>query len=179
MLVLTPFALSFVTLHGVFFAFSGTILLTRCHSASSMFSVVFVFQKSYTGNILRIGRNKCRTSYFYRSFTKTKDETEGGQGPASPPGCAHLWWDRLVHLLTLPLCLQSPLDGKNLGDGSLFLETYCKLPPLLKRDWEDPGALSGTLPERGIHARGLLHHHGRLQSDVWVVYLVLRAHSSS
>jgi hypothetical protein len=41
-----------------FYAFSGTNLLTRCHSASSLFSVVFVFQKSYTGNILRIGRNK-------------------------------------------------------------------------------------------------------------------------
>jgi hypothetical protein len=41
-----------------FYAFSGTNLLTRCHSASSLFSTIFVFQKSYTGNILRIGRNK-------------------------------------------------------------------------------------------------------------------------
>jgi hypothetical protein len=40
----------------------------------------FVFQKSYTRNILGIGRNKSRTSYFYRSFAKTEDETEGGQG---------------------------------------------------------------------------------------------------
>jgi hypothetical protein len=31
-----------------FYAFSGTNLLTRCHSASSLFSAVFVFQKSYT-----------------------------------------------------------------------------------------------------------------------------------
>jgi hypothetical protein len=62
-----------------FYAFSGTNLLTRCHSASSLFSVVFMFQKSYTWNILGIGRNKSRTSYFYRSFVKTKDETEGGQ----------------------------------------------------------------------------------------------------
>jgi hypothetical protein len=28
-------------------------------------------------------------------------------------------------------------------------------------------------------AGGLLHHHGRLRSDVWVVYLGLRVHSSS
>jgi hypothetical protein len=28
-------------------------------------------------------------------------------------------------------------------------------------------------------AGGLLHHHGRLRSDVWVVYLRLRVHSSS
>jgi hypothetical protein len=75
MLVLTPFALSFVTLRGIF-------------DAPSMFSAIFVFQKSYTGNILGIGRNKSRTSYFYRSFAKTKDEMEGGQGPASPLGGA-------------------------------------------------------------------------------------------
>jgi hypothetical protein len=41
----------------------------------------------------------------------------------------------------------SPLDGKNLGDGSLFLETYYKPPPLSKQDREDPGAFPGTLPE--------------------------------
>jgi hypothetical protein len=46
-----------------------------------IFSAVFVFQKSYTGNILGIGRNKSRTSYFYQSFMKTEDEMEGGQGP--------------------------------------------------------------------------------------------------
>jgi hypothetical protein len=61
-----------------FYAFSGTNLLTRCHSASSLFSAVFVFQKSYTRNILRIGGNKSRTSYFYWSFAKIEDETEGG-----------------------------------------------------------------------------------------------------
>jgi hypothetical protein len=71
-----------------FYAFSGTNLLTRCHSASSLFSAVFVFQKSYTGNILRIGRNKSWTSYFYRSFAKIEDETEEGQEPGSPQGGA-------------------------------------------------------------------------------------------
>jgi hypothetical protein len=71
-----------------FYAFSGTNLLTRCHSASSLFSAVFVFQKSYIGNILGIGRNKSQTSYFYRNFAKTEDEMEGGQGPGSPYGGA-------------------------------------------------------------------------------------------
>jgi hypothetical protein len=45
-----------------FYAFSGTNLLTSRHSASSLFSAIFVFQKSYTGNILGIGRNKSQTS---------------------------------------------------------------------------------------------------------------------
>jgi hypothetical protein len=56
--VYTPFALCFVYTSWRFYAFSGTNLLTRCHSASSLFSAVFVFQKSYTGNILGIGQNK-------------------------------------------------------------------------------------------------------------------------
>jgi hypothetical protein len=71
-----------------FYVFSGTNLLTRCHNASSLFSAVFVFQKSYTGNILEIERNKSRTSYFYRSFVKIEDEMEGGQAPGSPQGGA-------------------------------------------------------------------------------------------
>jgi hypothetical protein len=69
-----------------FYAFSRTNLLTRCHSASSLFSAIFVFQKSYIGNILRIGRNKSRTSYFYRSFQKTEDDTERSQRMATPQG---------------------------------------------------------------------------------------------
>jgi hypothetical protein len=33
-----------------FYAFSGTNLLTRCHSASSLFSAVFVFHRKYSRN---------------------------------------------------------------------------------------------------------------------------------
>jgi hypothetical protein len=54
------------------------------HSASSLFSAVFVFQKSYTGNILGFGQNKTRTSYFSTHESKSEDEMEGGQGPATP-----------------------------------------------------------------------------------------------
>jgi hypothetical protein len=62
-----------------FYVFSGTNLLTRCHSASSLFSAIFVFQKSYTGNILRIGRNKSRTS---RNLPKLSENRRGnGVGP--------------------------------------------------------------------------------------------------
>jgi hypothetical protein len=75
--------------------------------------------------------------------------------------------------------IKSPRREKNLWDGSFFLETYCKPPPSSKRDREDPGAPPGTLTKRGIPAGGLLHHHGCLRSDVWVVYLGLRVHSIS
>jgi hypothetical protein len=47
----------------------------------------------------------------------------------------------------LPSRLYIPLDGKNLKDGLIFLETYYKPPPSSTRDREDPGALLGTLLE--------------------------------
>jgi hypothetical protein len=66
-----------------FYAFSGTNLLTRCHSASSLFSAIFVFHKSYIRNFLGIGRNEAWTFYFSRHETKSKGEPEGGQGSTS------------------------------------------------------------------------------------------------
>jgi hypothetical protein len=57
--------------------------------------------------------------------------------------------------------ISSPRREKPKG-RIVFHETYCKPPPSPSRDREDPGALPGTLPERGIPIGGLLHHHGRL-----------------
>jgi hypothetical protein len=51
----------------------------------------------------------------------------------------------------MPFRLQVLLDRKNLRDGSLFHETYCKPPPSPSRDREDPRALPGTLVERGCN----------------------------
>jgi hypothetical protein len=77
-----------------FYAYSGTNILTRCHSASSLFSAIFVFQKSYTGNILRIGRNKSQTFYFSWSVTKSEDETEGARSQAHPRAAWPSPWSR-------------------------------------------------------------------------------------
>jgi hypothetical protein len=71
-----------------FYAFSGTNLLTRCHSASSLFSAIFVFQKSYTGNILGIGRNKAEPPIIERSFQKTEEKMEGSHGLVTQQGGA-------------------------------------------------------------------------------------------
>ena len=47
-----------------------------------LFSAVFVFQKSYTGNILKIGQFKDRSSYFYRAeaadLEGVEEEAQGG-----------------------------------------------------------------------------------------------------
>jgi hypothetical protein len=58
------------------------------------------------------------------------------------------------------------LDRENLKAPINFHETYCKLPPSSTQDREGSEALPGTLPERGITAEGLLHHHACLRSDV-------------
>jgi hypothetical protein len=65
-----------------FYEISGTNLLTRCHSASSLFSAICVFQKSYTGNILGIGRNKFQKSYF--SWKLSENRRGDGVGPQEP-----------------------------------------------------------------------------------------------
>jgi hypothetical protein len=64
-----------------FYAFSRTNLLTRCHSASSLFSAIFVFQKSYIGNILGIGRNKSQTS---KNLPKLPENHQGARPRAGP-----------------------------------------------------------------------------------------------
>jgi hypothetical protein len=68
-----------------FYAFSGTNLLTSRHSASSLFSAVSVFQKSYTGNILGIGRNRFLKSYFSRKLLEIRrGDGEGPQATLTP-----------------------------------------------------------------------------------------------
>jgi hypothetical protein len=165
------------------YAFSRTNLLTRCHSASSQFFAIFVFQKSYTGNILGIGQKKIRTSYFYRSFMKTKEETEGGQphhravrpAPGPCPLVVRPPWSTPD---AAPSPIKTPRREKPKHPIN-FLETHRDTPPLLTRDREGLEALSSTLPERGITTVGLLHHHACLWRDELVVYLGLWVHSSS
>jgi hypothetical protein len=130
---------------------------------------------------------------FSRHGTESKAETEGEQRAATPChgmghpmpwhepplGRARLWGGPLVHPLTLSFRLYILLDEKTLKARTLFEKTYCKPPPSSTKDREGPEALPGTLPEREITTGGLLHLHACLQSDVWVVYLGLRVHSSS
>jgi hypothetical protein len=49
-----------------------------------LFSAIFVFQKSYTGNILGIGQNKARSSYFAVTYTESKGEMEKSREAATP-----------------------------------------------------------------------------------------------
>jgi hypothetical protein len=159
-----------------FYAFSGTNLLTRCHSVSFLFFAVFVFQKSYTGNILGIGRNKSRTS---RNLPKLPENRRGdrkepggglttwgvAQGLAAPP-CGE---PHLVHFWRRPFAYKDPPTGKT-KTSDHFSRIHRDPPPSSTQDREGPEALLGTLPERGIATGGLLHRHACLRRDEWVVY---------
>jgi hypothetical protein len=82
----TPIALYFVYTSWHFYAFSGTNLLTRCHSASSCFLLFFYSRFLLEGNILEIGRNKSQSSYLADTKMESKGETEKSNEPATPGG---------------------------------------------------------------------------------------------
>jgi hypothetical protein len=92
----TRFASCFVYTSWHFYAFSGTNLLTRCHSASSLFFAVLCFEKATQKIFSELDKMKTETSIFPGRRTKTEREPEGGRGQAHhgvapPPGpCCHM-----------------------------------------------------------------------------------------
>jgi hypothetical protein len=96
-----------------------------------LFFAVFVFQKSYIGNILGIGQNKAQSSYFPQHEIESKAETEEGKEVATPPGGVGPPWLR-HHLVWFPWCpLTSPLrlykasDAKTLNELAYIHEKLC------------------------------------------------------
>ena len=89
-----------------FYAFSGTNLLTRCHSASSLFSAVFGFRKPLKEIFSKLDEINTKVPIFHGRFQNTEEDTEEDpEGPTPPPsagppgrastGCGALeapWW---------------------------------------------------------------------------------------
>jgi hypothetical protein len=67
-----------------FYAFSGTNLLTRCHSTSSLFSAVFVFQKSYTEIFSELDETKAKPAIFPKGSRSPKMRRRGARGQTHP-----------------------------------------------------------------------------------------------
>jgi hypothetical protein len=136
------------------------------------FLLFLCFRKATQEIFSELDETKAKPSIFPEASRSPKMRWRGARGQAHPRTARPNPWLRHQGVRPpgpppdAPFHLYIPLDGKNLKDGSLFLKTYCKPPPSSSRDREDPGALPGTLSERGIPAGCLLHHHGRLQSDV-------------
>jgi hypothetical protein len=136
------------------------------------FLLFLCFRKVTQEIFTELDETKAKVSIFPDTRRSPKQRRRGPRGQPhhamarANPGCARLWCGPLVHLLTLPFRLYILLDEKTLGARTLFQKTYCKPPASSTRDREGPEALPGTLPERGITIRGLLHHHACLQSNV-------------
>jgi hypothetical protein len=106
-----------------------------------LFSVVFMFQKSYTGNILGIGQNEAWSSYFPIMKTESKGEMEKGQETATPGGGA-----------SPPLAM--PLGGVGPCSPSDIV-----LPPIYFLWGENPKESSlrpPKVPQRRRHRRPIL-----------------------
>jgi hypothetical protein len=80
----TPIALCFVYTLWHFYAFSGTNLLTRCHSVSSCFLLFLYFRKVTQEIFSELDETKARPPIFPDTKTESKAETEEGQGLATP-----------------------------------------------------------------------------------------------
>jgi hypothetical protein len=132
----------------------------------------FVFQKSYTGNILRIGRNKSRSSYFSRYETESKAETEGARGRPHPPmawatpwPCRGMVWAPGPPPDIALLPIYSP-RRENPKDPINFPENILQAAAVV--DARSGGSKSSSRHPagEGITTGGLLHHHVCLRSDV-------------
>ena len=62
----------------LFYAFSGTNLLTRCHSVSSLFSVVFGFRKPLKEIFSELDNFYTEVPIFLGTIQNIEDEAESG-----------------------------------------------------------------------------------------------------
>src|SRR6266480_84977 len=88
----TPIALSFTTTLWHFYAISDTNLLTRCRSASSLFSVVFGFRKVTHEIFSELDETKVETPIFPGTIQNVEELLQPDQGGATPTlGAARPW----------------------------------------------------------------------------------------
>jgi hypothetical protein len=100
MLVLHQLLYVLFTLRGIFMHFLE-LTYNKMPQCQFLFSAVFVFQKSYTGNIFGIGQNKSQSSYLPNTKTESKGETEASQEAAAP-------WGGVAYPLAAPTCGVGP-----------------------------------------------------------------------
>jgi hypothetical protein len=102
----------------------------------------FVFQKSYTWNILGIGQTEDRNSYFSRTKDEDRKRARGGpearlttRGRSPAPGHAHLWWGHPGGPLTPPLRIFKASVLKTLRQSAFFLEQFRSSAAIKDKFW--------------------------------------------
>jgi hypothetical protein len=130
------------------------------------------FRKATQEIFSELDKTKAEPPIFTEASRRPKMRRRGARGQPHPRVARPRPWPRhqgVSHPGPPPDAALPPIYSprrKNLNTRSIFHKTYCKPPLSSMRDREAPEALPSTLPERGIPAGSLLHHHGRLRSDV-------------
>jgi hypothetical protein len=166
----TPFASCFVYTSWHFYAISRTNLLTRCHSASSQFSAIFVFQKATQEIFSKLDETKTETPILLRGRTRTNGEPEGARWHPHHQGARPKPW-------LCPPVVRPPWPTSNAAFSpirSLGMENpktigvFCRIVPQCRRRRRqilgDRSLCSGTLPGRGSAPRAVsIGLHRRLR----------------
>ena len=170
MLVLCIIVTCFICIIYHFYAFSGTNLLTRCHSASSLFSAVFGFRKS----IKEIFSELDETKDIVNNITRRSRSPKGSRSrptrgprhtrarPRVGPRPPMAWWPP-----SATDAASSPIYSPRRENPITVDHIPRKVPSRPSSSISDRGS-SDVLPapcRRGNHHRRLLHHHACLRSD--------------
>jgi hypothetical protein len=137
MLVYTPFALCFVYTSWRFYAFFGTNLLTRCHSASSCFLLFLCFRKVTQEIFSELDETKAEVPNY---LTRRRSKTESRRWTKGQPHQVVPWatpWPR--HQVVWPPC--PPPD--------------IALPPIYSPRQKNPKGLD-TFPENMLQAAAII-----------------------
>ena len=117
----------------------------------------FWFQKSYTGNILGIGRDKSQSSYFYRAEAGVRRETKTraeaatpALGAGQPWPAPRQWCGPLGRPPTSPFRPYILRIAKTLNHRAEIHEKFRQRRHHRRPDSGDRSLCSGTLPGRGI-----------------------------
>jgi hypothetical protein len=129
----TPIALCFVYTLWHFYAFSGTNLLTRCHSASSYFLLFLCFRKVAQEIFSKLDETKPEVPIFPDTIRSPKQRWRRARRQphhlvARPPsGPARVWCGPLVHPLTSPFRLYILSEAKTLNESASVHKKICSV----------------------------------------------------
>ena len=155
-----PIATCFIHTSWHFYAFSGTNLLTRCHSASSRFLLFLVSENLFC----KYPRNRTKQiakSLFFSTHSRSPKERRRGAAGRPPHMAARVGPLPRRHVGSGPRAstdiAPSPIYSPR-GENPKPPRHICRkhpLPPPSTLTREGSEALPGTLPERGIITGGL------------------------
>jgi hypothetical protein len=159
----TPIALCFVYTLWHFYAFSGTNLLTRCHSVSSCFLLFFYSRFLLNEIFSELDETKAKVPIYLTRIRSSKGRHRPARSrphqvvawPSPWPCHPMVWAPWAPSDIALPPI--NSLHRENPKGRASIHEKYCKPPPSSTLVREGPEALPGTLPERGIITGGLLY----------------------